>query len=368
MPNFLDIQDFQRPADVGFSKAEPLQGFNLPVSKTELTIQDMANAPSIEEPKTMTQEEFFGIVDGAIASWDFEWQSQEEIYNWMLKSVSQDWFKIAWIEYTPEVEEDPWFFGRIWEKLWERWEQIWEAVTREKTIIERGLDIVAPQLWTALDIAWPLAWWLWDIIWETVLTWFKALWTWISAITPDFIEEPIKEAVWSAWTAFLQSDIWQAWLNALQWWVESYWEFKEENPIAAWKLEAVGNILSFAPIGKAWSVGTKWLWEVTTKTWIELEKAATKQTLKKALKETDDFVRDLVAPPVSKKQLTEDILKGKITEWWVIAWRQRVPTKFEASIANEVRKVPWVSAKKTTLENNNAILTQISKLDNELLK
>lgn len=86
---------------------------------------------------------------------------------------------------------------------------------------------------------------VWDILGETLVLGAKG----ISFVTPDFIKEPIKQK-WQEGVNFITNDpkSLEA-LKAVESGVETYGEWKKENPESALTLESVVNIgLLFAPI------------------------------------------------------------------------------------------------------------------------
>jgi len=83
----------------------------------------------------------------------------------------------------------------------------------------------------------------------------------ISAITPDVIEQPIKEFGASALSTVLNSDLGKAGIAAAEQGFEAYTEFKEEHPEAAGNIEAVVDIgalvgpAKFIKVGKTTKIG-----------------------------------------------------------------------------------------------------------------
>lgn len=270
---FLDIQDFQRPAWVGFSKAPEtqLQWFNLPISKTELTIQDMANAPSIEEPKVMTQDEFYNIVDNAIASWDFQWQSQEEVYNGMLKSVTQDWFKIAWIEMTPEVKTNKTVLSRIEEKARELAETEWELDLSNKNMFQRLMW--ETRLWAqafsdVVEIA----------LWET----FETAWQALDAVVPEIIKEPITNQIKKHFDSFVWNPVSQAIWTSTKWIAYTWKEVFDMLP------EPVQQEVENLWVIWLWALDFVWGWWLVKQFWKQVVKQVPKIT--KEISKTKNFL------------------------------------------------------------------------------
>lgn len=99
---------------------------------------------------------------------------------------------------------------------------------------------------TALQVAGKAAGFVGDAAADTLMTG-------ASKVTPDFIEEPLK----NAGIAILQTPVGQAGIKALQGGMEMYEGWKQQNPRAAENLEAVVNVSSLLPIGKATQIAGK---------------------------------------------------------------------------------------------------------------
>jgi len=265
MPNFLDIQDFKRPADVGVSKvSEPV--FN----NTDRKIQDLVQQQAPVEPKTMSQEDFYTTVDNAIASGDFPNMWEEEIYNGMLEAITSDWIKIEWIDFTPpEVieepieEEDKWFlpsfkdstedvigwfvssvpsiigntFGFIadvvtpkeFEWLWEHFREQW---IKDKTQLQK-------MLWVDPETFAAEAWEFWAEVWSLFLPWWQAKLVTKFPLAAEKIGKLVKtiETIWKkapkTFNIIKNAVVWAKEMGKFQ--VVSEWEVtKEDLVIWAW--------------------------------------------------------------------------------------------------------------------------------------
>ena len=195
-----------------------------------------------------------------------------------------------------------------------------------------------------------------DVIGEGLISGIRGL----SEITPDFIEDPIVDAVSQAGNAFLETDIGKAGLEAIQKGFASYNEFASENPRAARNIEAVIDVgLMLAPIKGKPKVKAKPTFadKLATKT----QAAAVAQSARQRAAFTDD----LVSPKKTKKVKEEEILRS--TEEGVLGTRTVEPSAFERSMADEVSKIAEVKPSNTLLGNLN-VVRDASRLEAETLK
>jgi hypothetical protein len=125
----------------------------------------------------------------------------------------------------------------------------------------------------------------------------------VSNITPDFIENPIKNTAAAAGVAFLNTDVGQAGLSAAASGVESYGAWAKEHPVASANLESVVNIALLAAPVKAKPSGSGLLGRAGT----SLEKSAVKTSMKKKKK----FIADLVTPVRTKKVKLDQVSRTK---------------------------------------------------------
>lgn len=178
----------------------------------------------------------------------------------------------------------------------------------------------------------------------------------VSKITPDFIEDPIKEGVKDAGVAFLNTDIGKAGLEAVDQGFDVYSEFKRNNPSAARSLESVVNLgLIFSPVkGRPAAPPTG------------LERAGKRVTqagFKQAAQKKVDFVTELVQPKRTAKVAREQL--GRTTEEGLLRTRVVAPSAFEKTLVNEVNKLP-VSSTQSLTANLNVIQKAVNKETNSL--
>lgn len=96
-----------------------------------------------------------------------------------------------------------------------------------------------------------------------------------SAVTPDFIENPIKNVVGGVASAVGQS-------APVQGAMQMYGNFKENNPALATDIESAANIASFIPIGKLGQVGQQAAKKGLQKTGVEAAQQGTSRVLKES--------------------------------------------------------------------------------------
>lgn len=176
----------------------------------------------------------------------------------------------------------------------------------------------------------------------------------VSAITPDFIEDPIKEsAINTAHNLFLDTPIGQAGLEAAKLGMDEYTEFKETNPRAARNIEAVVDIaLVVAPA----RIKAK-----PTKGPSVLERAANSVDDARAANTTasrTSFVEDLIRPKQTASVRAEQV--GRTTEQGILRSKVVAPSAREAQIAKAVDGVPGVSPRNTLVGNSNAINSELA--------
>ena len=172
-----------------------------------------------------------------------------------------------------------------------------------------------------------------DFIGESIVSGGRGL----SNITPDIIEEPIKNLTVKAGVAFLNTDVGQAGLNAAKDGVESYQGWAKDHVVASANLEAIVDIaLLAAPVkAKPGSAG------ILGKTGTALERSAVRSTIKTKRA----FIEDLITPIRTKKVKLDQVSRTK--EIGTLGDRMAhpfkgvkiTPTKAEAESAAELLKI-----------------------------
>lgn len=194
-----------------------------------------------------------------------------------------------------------------------------------------------------------------DFIGEAVISAGRGL----GAITPDAIEEPIKEKAKAAGLFFLNTPVGQLGLEALQGGIEQWEEFREESPRAARNIEALVDIgILFAPVKKKPKAAP-------TKIGALGEKAIVSGK-KKAAQIQAQFIDDLVRPQQTKRVRIAQT--ARTTEEGLLRTKVIAPSASERAIAREVSKVSGISSRKTLQGNLNSIHTKVASLGDDLEK
>ena len=169
----------------------------------------------------------------------------------------------------------------------------------------------------------------------------------LSALTPDVIETPIKEAVSKVGMNILQSPIMQEGLQMISQGIDAYKEWKKKNPRWAADLESVVNIASILPAKKIGEPITKEIGKLAGKEATKLEVKATEKGLQ--------FIQDLVSPVKSKAVKEAEV--ARTTEKGTGIFKRSIiePTISEKKMAQAVADVPELSSKATYQRNFNAI-------------
>lgn len=200
-----------------------------------------------------------------------------------------------------------------------------------------------------------------DLMSETLISGARGL----SAITPDIIENPIKDLTTSAFHKFLNTSIGQQGLKALKTGMSAYDDFKEKNPRAARNIEAVVNVsLMFAPLKK--KVPTK-----PTKL-APVAKAIEEKAISQRFATKSQFIDDLIRPEQAKAVKIAQVGRTKEIGISVFKRKEITPSLTEQAMTKEVLKIPGVSSK-NTLQGNYTIIAKenvkVAKtLENNLLK
>ena len=250
----------------------------------------------------------------------------------------------AEIETAAQAAAEPNFLGRITERLRTRGEEFRELKPPE-TVVEslgRGVQTIGMGAGGVLDVAG-----------ETVSTGFDLLSKAASAVTPDFIEDPIVKGVGNAFESIVGTDIAQKGLDAAGKGIEAYQEFSEANPETAATLESLVNIALVAapvkvkprPAGVAPTAIGRAGQRVASA-------AVSQQQAARA-----SFIDDLIRPRTSKAVREAEI--GRTAEGGLVTGRTVTPSAAEQTIAATVTDVAGVTPKNTLLQNLNVVQAEI---------
>jgi hypothetical protein len=212
------------------------------ITKIDATQPSQKTIP--DSTKFMSKDRVNEIIMQAKQNWDDPKAVLKEAVS---KGYTLEWFdqfqKEAvkqQLETQPETQPEKWYFGKLGDILRERSWKIGEAFGRDQT---------------RLETAWQVAW---NVIWGATDAVLQTAWSVIQTVTPDVIENAVKE--WAKWAfnAFASTDI-GAWaIDALKWWVESYNSRAQENPRASANLGAMVDIASVIHVGKWIQLAKQW--------------------------------------------------------------------------------------------------------------
>lgn len=242
-------------------------------------------------------------------------------------------------------EEEPNFLGRVTERLRARGEEFRELEPPE-TVVEslgRGVQVLGLGAGGVLDVAG-----------ETVATGFDLLSKAASAVTPDFIEDPIVKGVGNAFESIMGTEIAEKGLKAAGKGMEAYQAFSEEHPEATATLESLVNIALVAAPVKIKPKPSGVAPTVIGRAGRRVGAAGVAQ--EKAIRAS--FIDDLIRPRTSKAVREQEILRT--AEGGALTGRAVTPSAAEQAIASTVTEVAGVMPKNTLLQNLNAIQTGIA--------
>ncbi len=194
-----------------------------------------------------------------------------------------------------------------------------------------------------------------DFIGEALISGGRGL----SNITPDFIEDPLKENATKAGMFLLNTELGQKGLNAAQDGVKAWEEFAEEHPVAARSIGAVVNIsLLIAPVkAKPKTPGAGAL----TRAGQKLETSAARSTAQNK----KNFAEELVTPAQSKKERIAQT--SRTTEKSGPLKQKKVElSPSQKASAIEVEKL--AISRKETLQGNLNIIRKATDAEAESLK
>jgi len=174
----------------------------------------------------------------------------------------------------------------------------------------------------------------------------------LSSLTPDIIEKPIVAGAEKIIIGAAETDIGQDIAKRIA-------EWANQNPEASKNLEAIVNIASVLPAGKAAQIGGK-LFQKAADPVIKATGTALKESGAKVLaQQTQKFVRELVRPLQGKKvreaQVPRTTEKGRLA-----AKRSTIaPSDVELLMEKYVLKVPGIAEGNTLQGNYNLIRKEV---------
>ncbi len=179
----------------------------------------------------------------------------------------------------------------------------------------------------------------------------------LSAITPDMIEDPIKEGLTWVGHEFLNTKAGQAGLEAATAGVDKWKDFKEANPRTARNIESVVDIgLLAAPVKGKPKVPQTSVGKLGDRALASSETVAKKQR--------KEMIDDLVTPKKDKKVRIEEV--KRTGESGPLKTKRVELSTAEKEIAEEVVKVKGVTSRHTLQVNYNAIAAEVRKESTKL--
>jgi hypothetical protein len=183
----------------------------------------------------------------------------------------------------------------------------------------------------------------------------------LSKATPDIIERPIVEGVEDVIKGAAESDIGKDVAQRIADW-------SSQHPEASKNLEAVVNLLSVLPAGKAAQIGGKLFQKVADPVIKATGTAFKKQAARVLSERISVYVRDLVRPQQIKK-----VREGQVprtTEIGSGPFKRSViePSVTEATMEKYVVKVPGISDKNTIQGSYSVIQKEVGKEAERLIK
>ena len=144
-------------------------------------------------------------------------------------------------------------FGESREKRTEQFGEVGETLMS-------GEDIGLIGWWVqALKTIGGVVWTVGDVIGNAVISVADAAVSLVDTTGEKITWFSIKEWAKEAANNLANTDLGQQWLKSLASWMENYSVWAQENPDIADSLEAVFDIASVVPIGKAWSLTAQWV-------------------------------------------------------------------------------------------------------------
>lgn len=177
-----------------------------------------------------------------------------------------------------------------------------------------------------------------------------------SKVTPDSLEERIKESAGNAFMTFLETDIGQAALWAAREGAPVYEEFKKENPNAARDVESLVNIglLAAPAIDRGIRSQRRSLLD-------RASSSAANSADDQIIRERKAFLEDLVKPAQTKAVREEQVDRTIEVGSGLLKRKQVQLSPRQTEVANTLLDLPAVSPKNTLQGNFNIINREVSR-------
>ncbi len=244
----------------------------------------------------------------------------------------------------PAAEAGPGFFSRVGERLSRRGD-IFQEITAEPAgstleSLSKGVQVLG-------NVA---AGGAVDVIGETISTGFGLLSQGLSAVTPDFIEDPVVGKLGDAFEAVAGTEVAQSAVEAAAQGIEAYSAWAEENPEAAKIASAFGNMALLAPVVPK---GARIAGPPAPTVVGRAGQAATTAGEAQAASQRATFVEGLVRPAPTKSVREAEILRS--AEGGLVSGRTVTPSAGETAIAQSVTDIAGVKPSNTLLQNLGAV-------------
>lgn len=267
----------------------------------------------------------------------------------MPQSVSaEDFFgstqPVSGNDFFGKSQSDQNFFERFGEDLKTRWGEQGAEIINAAVREEQNFGSTALQLVGKVGAGSVM-----DFIGEAIISGGRGL----SAITPDFIEDPLKQNATKAGIFLLQTDMGQKGLEAARQGIAKWQEFADENPVHARNIESIVNIgMLVTPVkGKP---------KTSSPTLIgRFGERVGRSGRRSEVKNRRAFIEGLVLPQQTKKVRREQV--ARTTETPILRKKQVALTPAQTASAREVARVSGVSSNKTLQGNYNAVAAQVEK-------
>lgn len=249
-----------------------------------------------------------------------------------------------------ENEKKVGFFGKVAQSWRKRTENVSGAYARQftgqQTPFETGVQLLGQTAGGALDT-----------IGAGITSALGVAGRGVSAVTPDFIEDPIKQGA----GALARSEPVQMGLEKLAEGVDAYQAWAQENPRAAANTESVANTAFAALVAK--NLVARQATQGATvlgKTGESIKAKGTEQVRNVNMSEA----MRLVQPELTKKVRVDEA--GRLIEGGFLKSRTLAPTKAETAMAKVVAEVPGFSSKNTALKNYALVNTHTTGMAKQL--
>lgn len=180
-----------------------------------------------------------------------------------------------------------------------------------------------------------------------------------SAVIPDFIEDPAKEAIAKGWEWIKDGVIGTKAMEAVKGGMKMWNEFKAENPNAAKDIESAANIAILLAPAKTKKNADPSIIKTTAQ---HVEDAAKKQLAGKQ----DDFIKELILPKQTAKVRLEQVARTSEKGKGIFKHEVVNLSPEQQKIAEVIKSIPSVNTKNSLTKNYINIDRTLTKEANRL--